>query len=190
MNALWTLLGWRGAIALAAFALAGGLALQLAGARADTARAERTLAEERLVHRITVANFRLAAAQARIDDAANARRVVTEQHRISQEVSHEYQTRLATVRTRADALRSQLRGEATANPGSPAIASVPSPGPAPGGSDGATAAAGLPAPGMKLGDAMTLEERLIATEQAIQLDALQSWVRAQATIDNNGEPKP
>jgi hypothetical protein len=35
-------------------------------------------------------------------------------------------------------------------------------------------------------DGLSISERLIATEQAIQLDELIKWVRLQAAVDNNG----
>ena len=38
-------------------------------------------------------------------------------------------------------------------------------------------------------DGFPLAERLTATEQAIQLDALIKWVRAQAAVDPNGSAK-
>ena len=43
--------------------------------------------------------------------------------------------------------------------------------------------------GLSVG-AKELNWRLIATEQAIQLDELIQWVRAQAGLDPNGQAKP
>ncbi|MCA1199133.1 hypothetical protein K9B35_14240 [Sphingomonas sp. R647] len=185
-KAVWAFLGWRGTGALIALAAVTILNFQLAGARLETARARVELADERTAHRITVANVRLAAAQAKIADAENAKRVIAEQSRINQEVSRDYQTRLAGVRARADALRLQLQRAAPTDPSSAADPRMPAAGTAAGGPDGAAAQDRLP---LAIG-LMDLEDRLIATEQAMQLEALQAWVRAQAAIENNGPAPP
>lgn len=185
-KAVGAFLGWRGALAVAALALCGVLSWQIARAQLATARAEVALADERTAHRITVANVRLAAAQAKIADAENAKRVIAEQSRITQEVSRDYQTRLAGVRARADALRLQLQRTTATDPRSSADPGMPAPGATAGGPDGAAAQDRLP-PAAGLID---LEDRLIATEQALQLEALQAWVRAQAAIDTNGPAPP
>ena len=185
-KAVWALLGWGGALVLAALALCGVLSWQLARAQLATARAEVALADERTAHRINVANVRLAAAQAKIEDAENAKRVIAEQSRITQEVSRDYQTRLAGVRARADALRLQLQQTTTTDPRGSADPGLPAPRATAGGSVGTAAHDRLP-PAAGLID---LEDRLIATEQALQLEALQAWVRAQAAIDTNGPVPP
>lgn len=185
-KAVWAFLGWRGALAVFALALSASLSWQLNGSRLETARAEVALADERTAHRITVANVRLAAAQAKIDDAENAKRVIAEQSRITQEVSRDYQTRLAGVRARADALRLQLLRTPSTDPDGAAEPRVPATGSTAGGPDGPAAQDRLPPPA----GLMDLEDRLTATEQAIQLEALQAWVRAQAAIDTNGPAPP
>jgi hypothetical protein len=125
----------------------------------------------------TVANYRAAAAQAAAADKANADRVKAEQSKINQETSSEYEARLAAARAAAQRLRDQL-AQAAAHPGSSPTAPVP----------GVPAAAGGPAqaPGQ---DGFSVDDRLTATEQAIQLDELIKWVKKQAGIDVNGPPK-
>lgn len=134
---------------------------------------------EQTAHKLTVANYRAAAAKAQADATANAKRVLTEQQQITQEVSSDYQKQLADVRARADALRVRL-----ASAGNPrgADAGRASQVPAPAGRpDAAPAQDRLPAEGW------ALEDRVIATEQALQLVALQDWVRKQAEVDSGGD---
>ena len=162
--------------ALLVLALAGVLLWQ----RGTIADARRDLAAEQAAHRQTVADYRTAAEKARGDDAANIVRVAAEQARITEETSRDYQNRLADARARADALRLQL-AQTAADPGAGRAAPVPAAGATAGRPDGAAAPARLPE--------LTLAERLTATEQAIQLDALQSWVRAQADIDPGNDQR-
>jgi FtsZ-interacting cell division protein ZipA len=121
----------------------------------------------------TVADYRAAAEKARAADLTNAQRVKSEQQQITQEVSHDYETRLADARKRADDLR--LRLAAQANPRPSGAAQLPTL-PAPAGRPDETPADGFP-----------VAERLKATEQAIQLDELISWVERQARVDVQGE---
>ena len=120
----------------------------------------------------TVANYRAAAEQARAEDRANAERVRAEQATINERTSNAYEVRLAAARARADQLRGQ-NAVAAADPGGRANAAVPS----------LSVAAG------KLAQAAgkdRLPDALLATEQAIQLDELIKWVRAQSKVDANG----
>lgn len=120
----------------------------------------------------TVANYRAAADAARAADKANANRVAAEQRTINERTAHDYEARLADARARAEQLRRQA--EASANPGSRRSASVSGLSDASGGTAQASREDRLPPP-----DALT------ATEQAIQLDELIKWVKAQAKVDNN-----
>lgn len=158
----WIASNWRTVIIGALL----GWALWL---RSDVADARRDLAAEQAAHRETVAGVRIATAQARIDDAQRVIAAAAANLRINEETSRAYQDRLADARARADALRLRLDAAARAGAGGGGSAPVPGAADAARGPDGATAAAGLP---------LTLAERLTATEQAIQLDALQQWVRA------------
>jgi hypothetical protein len=136
---------------------------------------DRSAAWEKLFHaeqsafRETVANVRRVTAQAQADDAAHALKVERDQANRTQEVSSEYQARLADLRSRYDALR--LRTGAPeirlGNPGGSAAAPVPGlPNPA-GRPDAA------PAPG---------DLQFNAEANAIQLEELQRWVRDQAGV--------
>jgi hypothetical protein len=133
---------------------------------------QQQLAQTKAAFDQTVAGYRAAAAQARASDAANAARVKTEQAAINERTADEYQTRIAAAR--ADAQR--LRHDATAATDSGVGGRAPVPSlPAP--ASGAAQSAGE--------DGLPDIDKLIATEQAIQLDELIKWVRAQAAVDPN-----
>lgn len=159
--------------------------------------AERELADglaaavelERRAHAQTKAAYRAAQAEAARLEGLRKTRVEAEQKEISDAVVATYETRLADARARAGALREQLR-RGTTRPGERAAGAADGQ-PLPG--TGATArgaaeAAGdprLPAPG-----GWAIEERLIATEQALQLDALIDWVTRQAAVEVNPPVPP
>ena len=118
--------------------------------KAKTAHYAELLAGERAAHSATVANYRVAADQARRADAANIARVQAEQAGINQRSKHDYQSRIAAARAADQRLRGQQA--AAAGPGRGGAAPVP----------GLPAAAGRAdqAPGdHRLSD----QERLIAT---------------------------
>ena len=121
----------------------------------------------------TIANYRAAAEAARSADRADAERVAAAQRTINERTADDYQTRLAAARTRAERLRNPA---AAADPGSRGAAPVPGVPVAPGGVAQASGEDGLPDP-----------DRLTATEQAIQLDELIEWVKAQASIAPDGD---
>ena len=168
-NIMQILAGVAGAAAL-------GLLIALLLTRATLADVKLDRENERIAHRITVANYRIAAAQATLADAQNVLRVKREQDAITERISSDYETRIADARARADALRMRLSTAGT-NPRSADAAPVPA----------VPDAAGQPdaAPGE---DRFSVGDRLIATEQAIRLDALQAWVREQVAVDVGGEP--
>jgi hypothetical protein len=121
----------------------------------------------------TVANYRAAAAEARADDLANLERAQNEQRVISERTDRDYEARIAAARTAAQ----RLRGQATAAAANSRIG-------------GGTAVPGLPPPPGRSAkaageDRLSSPDALTATEQAIQLDELIKWVRAQAAVDNN-----
>jgi hypothetical protein len=130
----------------------------------------------------TVANYRAATEQARAADKANADRVRTQQAHINQEKSDEYEARLASARTAAERLRHGA--EAAADPGRGRAAPVPGLPASSGESHDAAGANRLPV------RAEPLDWRLTATEQAIQLDELIKWVKAQAEVPQADQPKP
>jgi hypothetical protein len=118
----------------------------------------------------TVAGYRAAAAQARVADAANAARVKAEQSAINERTEDEYQTRIAAAR--ADARRLRDNQAAAANPRSGRAASMPGL---------PTTASGIAQAASE--DRLSESDRLIATEQAIQLDELIRWVREQQAVN-------
>ena len=122
-----------------------------------------------------VADFAAAAEAARAADRANAARVSAEQSAINRSSSHDFEARIA--RARADALRLRQDPAAPADRGHAEASPVPRLPASPGRADEAPRQDRLPDP-----------ERLIATEQAIQLDELIKWVRAQAAVDPSGPP--
>ena len=122
----------------------------------------------------TVANYRAAAEAARTADLGAAERVRNEQSDISERTAHDYEARLAAARARVGRLRVETEATAT-DPGVRAAANMPRLPTASRQVDPAAAQEGLP-----------LDDALTATEQAIQLDELIMWVRAQAKVDNSG----
>jgi len=141
--------------------------------KAKTAHYAELLAAERGAHSATVAGYRAAAAQARAADAANAARVKADQAAINERTADDYQDRIAAARAAAGSLR-RITASAS-HPGAGRATPVP----------------GLPvaAPGVAESaneNGLSQPERLIATEQAIQLDELIQWVRAQGQVDVSG----
>lgn len=134
-------------------------------------------AADQVVLDTTVANYREATALAQAQDAANVKRVQTQQSQINQESSNEYEDRLAGARAAASRLQRQLAASA-ANSGSSGASSV---------SALPNAASGPNDPASE--DGFSIGDRLTATEQAIQLDELQKWVKKQGAVDVNGNPK-
>lgn len=174
------LLNLQSMIGIAAAALLSVLLLVKAGEvrhwRKHAVRFEQLYLVELSAAARTVANYRAAAETARQADKANAARVVASQRLISERTTNDLETRLADARARAHRLQLASRPPATAG-GGRGTTPVPAP--------GATArAAGAAAAqdGLSLAASLSLEERLIATEQAIQLDELIKWVNRQAGV--------
>jgi hypothetical protein len=129
---------------------------------------------EQQSHAQTVASYRAAAETARRADGANRDRVLAAQAGISERTIHDYEARLGDARTVAERLRRQA-GSAAAGRGTGRATPLPAAAPAARAADGPAAQGGL-----------SLADKLTATEQAIQLDELILWVRAQAAVDNQG----
>ena len=143
--------------------------------RKQSASVEQLYREEQAAFATTVADYRAAATQARAADQANARRVAADQRNISERTEHDFEARLAAAR--ADAQRLRIAAQAAANPGAGRSASMPGLSAGTGGAAEAAGQDGLPPP-----------DTLIATEQAIQLDELIKWVRAQAQVHPTAKP--
>ena len=124
----------------------------------------------------TVADTRAAATAARAADEANITRVAAEQRAINERTKDDFETRLAAARARAAALAERVRVDASAAADPRAGATAPMPG-LPASTRSAAQAAGE--------NRLPRSDRLIATEQAIQLDELIKWLRRQAKVDNN-----
>jgi hypothetical protein len=125
----------------------------------------------------TVANYRAAAEQARAADQANLAQVTAQQRAINERTSNDFEARLAVARSVAQRMRGQS-SVAAADPGAGGGAPVPDVPAAPG---GAAETAGE--------DRLPASDRLIATEQAIQLDELIKWIKAQAAVRPGTESK-
>jgi len=143
----------------------------------ESTRFEQLYGQEQTALSGTIANYRAAAETARAADQANLTRVAAEQHAISERTSDDYEARLAAARSLAQRLRSQA-ASATTDPGPGRESPMP----------GLSAAAGGP-PQAASKDGLPQSDRLISTEQAIQLDELIKWVKAQAVIDPNESPR-
>jgi hypothetical protein len=124
-----------------------------------------------------IAAVRAKTEAARAADQANVQRVHGEQSKINEERDDAFEKRLADARARYAA---GLRGAAArgADSSGGRAAGVPSVPATAGRPDQAAGQDGLPA-----GDA------LIATEQAIQLDELIKWTKAQHAVDPNKTPQ-
>ena len=142
----------------------------------DEAKANATLYQQaQAASAATVANYRAAAEQARREDTANLARVEAEQGAINERTQDDFETRIASARALAERLRQQAAAAAT-DSGAGGAAAMP----------GLPAAAGS-APEAADEDRLPKSDRLTATEQAIQLDELIKWVRAQSAVAANGE---
>ena len=124
----------------------------------------------------TAANYRTAAEAARAADRANLARVTTEQRAINERTSNDFETRLAAARLAAQRLLEQPAG-AAADPRAGGSASM---------SGLRVAAVGSPEAALE--DGLPPSDALTATEQAIQLDELIKWVKAQSAVRTTGKP--
>lgn len=171
-------LNLQGAIGLVATAFLalwlGASRLELRHMQKQSARFEQLFRGEVAAHAATVAEVRAAAERARIADAANAARVRRDQGNISERTVSDFQARLADARARAVRLRQQPAP--ITGPGRGAGAPVPG---FPTPSSGAYQASGEDR--LSAGH-LGADEALIATEQALQLEALIDWVRRQGQV--------
>ena len=176
------ILNLQGMLGIAASLFLFGLFVVKAGEarhwHKQSGRFEQLYLGEQSARAQTVANYRAAAETARRADLANAGRVAAAQRNISERTTHDLETRLADARAHAARLQLAQRAPSTAQRRGRA-APVPAAGPASGQAGSAAQENGLPLP-----------DALIATEQAIQLDELIKWVKAQAAIDSGGAATP
>lgn len=123
--------------------------------------------------------------EAKLREAATIARVRRAVESSNKETLDDYQSKLAAARAVADHLRACLmrnRASATADPGCPGQSKLPA-------LPAATSRTDAPADPHRLPQPdrpdFTLDARLLATEQALQLDALIKSVAALAAIDPN-----
>ena len=178
---IFKLLNWQGIAGIgASLALTVLLFMQRAETshwRRQSASFEQLYRQDQAAFAVTVANTRAAAEQARAADAANATRVAAEQRRINERTTNDFEARIAAAR--ADAQRLRLQSRAAADSGSGRGASMSR---VPAAAGGAAQTAGQ--------DELPQPDALTATEQAIQLDELIKWVRAQAAVPSDEHALP
>ncbi len=141
--------------------------------RQESGRLEQLYHAEQTAFATTVANYRAAAEQARAADRATTQRVAAEQRAISERTNDDFKVRVATARAIAQRVRLQTAG-AAADSGDRGAAPVPC----------LSVAASRPRQTAHQ-DGLSSDDRLTATEQAIQLDELIRWVEAQARVQPN-----
>ncbi len=172
----------QGMIGIAAALLLLSLFLVKAGEvrhwRKQSGRYEQLYLAEQGARAQTIANYRAAAEAARKEDLAHASRIAAQQRTISERTSHDLEARLADARARAQRLQPGQGSPATAGGGGRAAA-VSAAGAAPGAAGRAAEENGF-----------SLTDRLLATEQAIQLDELVKWVTGQAAVDSRSGSAP
>jgi hypothetical protein len=141
--------------------------------KAKTSEYAAVISSERNAHAATVAGYRAAAEKARREDLERLARVKASQAAINERTAHDYESRIAAARASYERLRNDAHA-AAADPRTERTAPVPAIS-----SSSGTAAQGAGEDGFPLAD------RLLATEQAIQLDELIKWVRRQAEVPTN-----
>jgi len=168
------LLNWQGMVGVAAtMALGLMLVIQMAETshwKKQSESFEQLYRQDQTAFAATVLSYRTAAAEAEAADQANLQRVTAAQSAITERTNNDFEARLAAARADAQRLRDQPKTNPGAG-GSPSMPVVPT---------AARSAAQSPDQ-----DGLSQPDALTATEQAIQLDELIKWVRAQAAVDNN-----
>ena len=158
--------------------------------RSDLVEARAAHRAERAAHDQTIADFARASRAAEARQAVNLARVRNEQAAITERIADDYQTRLDDLRGRAADLAERLRPTAPAiGAGAPGAAHLPGSRPTARGAAEAPGDPGLSGAGCACGP-LSLEERLIASEQALQLDALIEWTLEQVALSTSPEPEP
>jgi hypothetical protein len=173
--------GWRGCIGIVGIlALSVMLAIRTGEAhhwKKQFGIEQQAFATEHAAFTQTVANYRAAALQARIADAANSARVTGKYSVINKDRTDALTSRLADARALDQRLRSNAKGPANLGGGRAApVSGLSDPGPA------LTQASGQ--------DGLPHSDALIATEQAIQLDELIKAVHQLERVDVNGQNAP
>jgi hypothetical protein len=165
---------------IAGLAIALSLAILLVVQKAETRHFRKESARFEILYRngeasraTLVATYAAAADKARSADRANAVRVAAAQQKINRSSLDDYEKRLADARARAQRLRDTPTPDDRSNADRTTMPGLPT---ATGRIAEATGQDGFPG-----------DDRLLATEQAIQLNELIKWVRAQSAIDPQGQ---
>jgi hypothetical protein len=155
---------WQAVLGALAVLLLAALLHIRTGQRDDARNALRHCRQD---HALFIARTAAEAARVRAEFEARARRVEADQSRINQEVSREYQARLAALRADYERrLRPQFAS--SGRPGTPGMPALPRPARGP---DGPAAAGPI--------------DEFACEANTLQLDFLQRWVRAQASVDRD-----
>lgn len=154
-----------------------GFRQQLAVVRIDLVAARQRAEDEAARHQATKRAYRDAQVEAARLEAERLQRITARQQEISDDIATDYAARLRDARARYERLRAGPTTGAGAGAGA-AGAAYPVHLPLAPGAAGRAAQA----PG---GDGLSLDARLIATEQATQLEALIDWVERQVATPVN-----
>lgn len=177
MAALLTFFSSRLGIAAVGAALLGLTFWAWRDAEAEADRYQLAAEAEAANHQQTKDAYAAAQLEAQRLEKQRIANVKAEQEDITDAVETDYRRRIADARAdyerlRAEQARARLASAARGQP----VPHIPDPA---GGADGTAEEDGFP-----------LSDRLIATEQAIQLEALQDWVRRQSQVDVNPVAEP
>lgn len=177
----WLLADWRNAVIAALAVFAAFHQFILNPRMSDLVdQLQTSLAAEQAAHLGTVNAFLAASERAQDDAEANAARVRAEQETITDAKLADYRADLAALRARFERLRA--RDTAAADPRRADPAGLPQLPATPGRADAAPAQDRLPPAGDRQALELTLPDALIASEQALQLQALIDWVAAQSAV--------
>lgn len=178
--AKWLVSDWRnGPLVVCALMWAAHALLIVPARDRAIAATEQLLENTQLAHLGTISNYIDASKQAQRDAEDNAARVKAEQEKITDATVTRYRADLAALRNRFDRLRA--RDAAAGNPRGAHPASLSGSGDAAGRAVAPTGQDGLPPAGV-IGGTLSLDDALIASEQALQLNALIDWVEAQSAV--------
>ncbi len=181
----WLLSDWRNfAVTLLAGLYVFANFVHVPRLKADLAASEQLVTDTQLAHLGTIFNYIDASAQAQADAEANVIRVRLDQEEITDATVSRYRSDRDALRARFANLRiDRLRaaGAAAGDPRRADPAGLPGASDAAGGAAAPTGEDRLPPAGV-IGGSLSLDDALIASEQALQLGALIDWVEAQAAV--------
>lgn len=154
---------------IAGIAIVGGLVIALLLTRNTLSEIKVTLGEERTAHRITVANYRLAHAKAKLAMAENLRRVLAERRQIDERIVYVYREKRVATAVAGE----RLRAEAATYLGSAGSAAVSAERESTCRAVAGTGCAEIPA------------LLRAAQDNTDQLVALIAWAKAQGAVETN-----